>query len=111
MPALAESVTAWAELTEAIVAEKLAEAAPAATVTEAGTATAELVLARFTVRLLLAAPFSVTVHASVPAPVMDALVQDKADNVACTGLLPVGVRNATICMIHEPEALSDAVAV
>jgi hypothetical protein len=61
------------------VAEKLALVAPAATVTEAGTVTAELLLARLTVNpLLAAAAFSVTEQASVPEPVMDAFVQETA---------------------------------
>jgi hypothetical protein len=76
---LAVSVTDSAELTEAIVAEKLAVVEPAATVTEAGTVTEELLLARFTAKPpLAAAALSVTVQASVPAPVIDELVQVSA---------------------------------
>ncbi len=74
--ALAVSVTVCAVLTEETVAVKLALVAPAATVTEAGTVTAELLLARLTVNPpLAAAAFSVTVQLSVPAPVIDPVVQ------------------------------------
>jgi hypothetical protein len=63
-------------LTEDTVAEKLPVVDPAATVTEAGTVTAVLLLARVTANPpLAAATFSVTVQLSVPAPVIDPLVQ------------------------------------
>jgi hypothetical protein len=55
---------------------KLAEVDPPATVTDAGTVTAELLLARLTANPpLAAATFSVTVQLSVPAPVIDPLLQ------------------------------------
>ena len=55
---------------------KLAEVDPPATVTDAGTVTAELLLARLTANTpLAAATFSVTVQLSVPAPVIDPLLQ------------------------------------
>lgn len=79
VPAFADSVTACAVLTDETVAEKLALAEPAATVTEDGTVTAELLLERPTVNPpVVAAAFSVTVQASVPDPVMDELVQESA---------------------------------
>jgi hypothetical protein len=63
-------------LTEVTVAVKLPVVDPAATVTEAGTVTAVLLLARLTATPpLAAATFSVTVQLSVPAPVIDPLVQ------------------------------------
>jgi hypothetical protein len=75
-------------LTDEMVAEKLAVAAPAATVTEAGTVTAELLLATPTAKPpLAAATFSVTVQLSVPAPVIDALLQLKPLNTGT--LVPV----------------------
>jgi hypothetical protein len=74
-PAVAVRVTVWAVETAETVAEKLALAAPEATVTEAGTTTDELLLARFTVNPLAAAAFKVTEHESVPAPVKEELVQ------------------------------------
>ena len=63
-------------LTEVTVAVKLAVVAPAATVTDAGTVTAVLLLARLTMSPpLAAAALNVTVQLSVPAPVNDPLVQ------------------------------------
>ena len=63
-------------VTEETVAVKAAVVAPAATVTVAGTATDELLLARLTVNPpVAAAAFSVTVQLSVPAPVIEPLVQ------------------------------------
>ncbi len=78
-PAVAVRVPVWVELTAETVAEKLAVVALPATVTEAGTTTSVLELARVTVVPPLgAAPLSVTVHASVPEPVIDEFVQEKA---------------------------------
>lgn len=74
---LAEAVmfTVCIELTAVAVAEKLAEVPPAATVTDAGTETAVLLLFR---RIASppagAAALSEIVHGSVPAPLSDALV-------------------------------------
>jgi hypothetical protein len=66
-----------------IVAVKLALPSPVATVTEAGTVTAELLLARLTVNPPLgAAALSPTVHVSVPAPVIVPLAQLNEDRVA-----------------------------
>jgi hypothetical protein len=60
---------------------KLALVAPAATITEPGTETAALLLARLTVNPPLAAvELSVTVQLSVPVPVNDPLVQLSALN-------------------------------
>ncbi len=75
-PALAVNVTVWAVLTEETVAVKLPVVDPEATVTLPGTVTAELLLARLTANPpLAAAVFSVTVQLSVPAAVIDPLVQ------------------------------------
>ena len=93
LPALAVKVTVCAVLTDDTVAAKLALDAPAATVTELGTVTAELLLARLTVNPpLAAAAFSVTVQLSVPAPVIDPLEQVSALN---TGI-PVPLRLTTV---------------
>ena len=63
-------------LTAETVAVKLAEVAPAATVTDVGIVTDELLLARLTVKPpVAAATFSDTVQLSVPAPVNDPLLQ------------------------------------
>ncbi len=76
LPALAVRVTVTAVLTEETVAVKLPVVAPDATVTLAGTVTALLLLARLTTNPPVAADaFNVTVQLSVPAPVIDPLVQ------------------------------------
>jgi hypothetical protein len=81
LPALAVSVAVCAELTADAVAEKLAVVDPATTVTEAGTLTAELLLARFTAKPpLAAAALTVTVQLSLPAPVTAAWLQLKELN-------------------------------
>ena len=75
-------MAAWAVLTEETVAEKLAVLAPAATTTEVGTVTEELLLARLTVKPpVAAAVFSVTVQASVAEPVIDEFAQVMALSV------------------------------
>jgi hypothetical protein len=109
--AFAVSAAVCVVLTAETVAAKFALAAPAGTVTEAGTTTAELLLARFTVTAPLGAALRVTVHASVPAPVIVGLEQESAVGLTTEGELLAGVRSATICVIHEPEALIDALAV
>ena len=73
--ALAVNVAVCAVVTVVAVAVKLALVAPAATMTVAGTVTAELLLVRLTVKPpLAAAVFRVTLQLSVPAPVIDPLV-------------------------------------
>jgi hypothetical protein len=74
--AVAVSVAVCVEVTAAIVAVNGAVVAPAATVTEAGTVTAVLLLARVTTSPPVGATaLSVTVHASVPAAENDIVVQ------------------------------------
>lgn len=76
LPALALNVTVCDVLHEFTVAEKLALAAPAGTFTDAGTVTAALLLARFTVNPpVAAAEFSVTVQLSVPVLLIEPLTQ------------------------------------
>jgi len=88
--------------------------APEATVTDAGTVTAELLLAKPTANPpLVAATFSVTVQLSVPAPVIDALLQLKPLN---TGT-PVPVRlirveaplDELLVKVNEPVSAPAAV--
>jgi hypothetical protein len=79
-------------LTADAVAVKPALVAPAAIVTDAGTATALLLLARFTVVAAVAAAVSVTVQAVVPAPVTDPLLQVSALSVGVTGACPVPLK-------------------
>jgi hypothetical protein len=109
LPAVAVNVAVWAEVTAETVAVNDALDDPAATVTEAGWVTAESLLARLTANPPLgAAAESATVHASVPAPVMDPLLQEMAESAAepCDA---DGVRKATICMTHGPDELRGAV--
>jgi hypothetical protein len=65
-------------------------------VTVAGIVTAELLLVRLTLSPPLAAPeFSVTVQASVPDPVMEPLMQERALNAAGAAV-PVPLRVITV---------------
>jgi len=94
-PAVAVSVTACAVETDDTVAVKPALVALAGTTTVAGTVTDALLLVTDTLTPPLpAGPLSVTVQASVPAPVIDALVQDNALNPADTAV-PVPVSPIT----------------
>jgi hypothetical protein len=75
-PVAAVIVADCAELTADTVAENAALVAAAGTVTEAGTTTALLLLERLTLKPPVGADaVRVTVHASVPDPVMDELLQ------------------------------------
>jgi hypothetical protein len=76
--AVAVSVAVCVDVTAVAVALKAAVVAPAATVTEPGTVTAPSLLASVTTCPPAgAAALSVTVHASVPAPVIDPFAQAK----------------------------------
>ena len=108
LPALAVRVAVCAVLTDETVAVKLAVVEPAATVTEPGTVTVELLLARLTVNPpMAAAAFRVTVQLSVPDPVNEPLVQLSA---LSTGT-PVPLRPTTVevppeellVRVSEPE--------
>jgi hypothetical protein len=84
-------------VTAVAVAVNTALEAPDATVTEAGTVTALLLLATLTDVALGAATVSVNVQASVPAPVSDALVHD-------TPLTP-GWFTVNVSVLVTPAAL------
>jgi hypothetical protein len=100
-PALAVRVTACAVETDDTVAVNPALLALAGTTTVAGTVTAALPLVRDTLKPPLpAGPLSVTVQASLPAPVIDALLQDSALRVAATAV-PVPVRPITAVPLVE----------
>jgi hypothetical protein len=100
-PALAVSVTACAVVTDDTVAVKPALVALAGTSTVAGTVTAALLLANDTLTPPVpAGPLSVTVHASVPAPVIDAFVQDNPLKVPAAAV-PVPVRAMTAVPLVE----------
>ncbi len=94
--ALAVRVTVCAVLTEETVAAKVAVVEPAATVADAGTVTALLLLARLTLNPPLgAAALSAIVQESVPAPVIDPLAQlneEKFVALVVLAAVPVAVR-------------------
>jgi len=99
-PTFADSIAVCELVTDETLAEKLALAEPAATVTVAGTVTAASLLDRLTTNPELAATaFSVTVHASVPAPRKDEVVHENAVMVGC----PVPVNGIAVV---EPLAAS-----
>jgi hypothetical protein len=101
-PALAVSVTVVAVLTVDTLAVKLALVAPDATVTFAGTATSELLLARLTANPpLAAAAFRETVQLSVPAAENDPLVQLRPPNIGT----PVPLK-LTVLGVPEEELLA-----
>jgi hypothetical protein len=101
LPALAVRVTACAVVTDDTVAVNPALVALAGTTTVAGIVTAALLLASATLKPPLpAAAVSVTVHASLPDPVIDALLQDNALNAAGT-VVPVPVRLTTAVPLVE----------
>src|SRR6202021_1181298 len=100
-PALAVKVTGCAVVTDDTVAVTPALRALAGTTTVAGTVTAALLLVNDTLKPPLpAGPLSVTVQASLPAPVIDALLQDSALKVAATAV-PVPVRPITAVPLVE----------
>ena len=104
--AVAVNVAVCAALTDTAVAVNAALVAPAATVTEAGTVTAALLLVRFTVSGLAAAPVSVTAQASAPAPVSDALLHVTPLNAGCPIPLNaiVAALDALLAIVTVPVA-------
>jgi hypothetical protein len=100
LPELAVRVTDCALVTGATVAVNPALVAFAGMVTVAGTVTAALLLERLMLRPpLAAAEVSVTVHASVPDPVMELVPQVSVLNAAGAAV-PVPARPMTA---EEPE--------
>ena len=96
VPSVAVNVAACAVLTEATVAVKMVLLVPVGTLTEAGTVTDELLLERLTLTPPLgAAPLSVTVQVSVPDPVNDEPLQERAFSIG-TVVVPVPVRLTTV---------------
>jgi hypothetical protein len=90
VPTLAVSVTACAVVTAETAAANLAVVALAGTVIVAGTATAVLLLERFTLRPPVGAgPVSVTLQASVPAPVKDEVLQKRVLKVPAETPVPL----------------------
>lgn len=106
--ALADNVTVCAAATADTFAVKPTLVALAGTVTEPGTVTAELLLDRLTASPPLgAAAVSVTVHASVPNPVMVALLQDRVLSAAG----PVLVAPVPFRVITDVEAAEEPLAI
>ena len=100
---MAVRVTVRAVVTEAIVAEKVTLVAVAGTVTVAGRVTARLLLERLTLSPPLpAAELRVTVQASVPDPVIEALMQESALGVPGAAVpVPVPLRRITAIGLVE----------
>ena len=97
-PAVAVSVAVCVVVTAEAVAVNPTSEAPPVTVTEGGTVTALLLLIRLTMVVFVAADDSITVHASVPAPVRAALLQDTALTAADAGevFCPVPVNEIVV---------------
>jgi hypothetical protein len=106
--ALAVSVTVVAVLTAVAVAVNVALLDPAATVTDAGMVTAVLLLARLTASPpVAAAAFNETVQLSVPAPVIDPLVQVSPVNTGTP--VPVSVTAVEVPVEELLVSVSDPV--
>lgn len=110
----ADKVTACATFTADTAAENVPLFWPLATVTAAGTTTAGLLLATLTANPpMAAAAFSVTVHVSVPAPVIDPLEQLSAVSAGTPVPLRVTAVDAPVeellFKVSEPEAVPAAV--
>lgn len=104
----AVSFTALEAVTAETVAEKLALVAPAATVTDAGTVIALLLLESATVNPgWLAAAVSVTVQLSVPAPVIELLLQLRLLRLPLFFNCPCPFR----CTVFDPACLLSLVSV
>lgn len=110
VPAVAVRVAVWFEVTAETVAVNPAVVAPEGTLTEAGTLAEALLLASATVNPPEgAAAVKVTAQASVPAPVIDAFVQERVFSDPA-GDWPVPVRlitavplvEALLLMVREP---------
>ncbi len=108
LPLVAVSITDCAELTDETFAEKLALVELAGTVTDAGTDTAPLLLDRLTLSPPLGAELlNLTVHVSVPDPVIDALLQDRALSTDEVGVSATEFNcRAKICEAVPFEAVS-----
>jgi hypothetical protein len=116
---VAVSVAVCVELTAAIVAVKPALAELAGTLTEVGSVTEASLLKRFTVSPPVGATaLALTVQASVPAPVMDALVHvmplSTATGLSCTAnvsdALPALAVNVAVCAVETAVAVAVNVA-
>ena len=119
LPAVAVRVTTCAVATDDTVAVNPALVAFVGTVTVAGTVTAAPLLDRLTLKPPLgAAALSVTMQASVPEPIMDALLHERALTATSdVAVVPVPLRPITsvpvaeelLVMVNCPEAVPAAV--
>lgn len=101
LPVLAVRVATCCAPTDETLTVKAALVRPAGTVTEVGTATAALLLARLTTKPpLAAAEFKVAVQASVPAPIIVAFAHERALNIAGSRV-PVPLRPTTVTPVEE----------
>jgi hypothetical protein len=99
---LAVNVAACAVPTALTFAVKPALVAFAGTISVDGTVTAALLLVIATLKPPLgAAPLKVTVHASVPAPVIEALPHEKALNVGAFAI-PVPLKFTLVVLLFVP---------
>ena len=113
-PALAVSVTLCDVLTEFTVAVNPTLVCPAGILIETGTVTAGLLLVRPTVNPpLAAAAFNVAVQLSVPAPVMEPLLQVSPARtgtpVPLSAMVVVVPVNELLVNVSEPDAVPAAV--
>ncbi len=107
-PVVAVRVAVWVVLTAVAVAVKLALVAPDAIVTDAGTVTELLLLARDTLVAAVAADVSDTVQVSLPAPVNDPAPHVRELSVGVIGACPVPLRftvavDALLAIVTDPE--------
>jgi hypothetical protein len=103
LPAVAVSVAVCEVVTQATIAANSMLVALPGIVTVAGTVTAALLLDRLTLKPSLgAAALSATVHVSVPAPVMDSLLQESELSVAAvTAVTPVPLSAIVVVLLVE----------
>lgn len=103
LPAVAVSVAVCEVVTDDTVAANSMLVALPGIVTVAGTVTAALLLDRLTLKPSLgAAALSATVHVSVPAPVMDSLLQESELSVAAvTAVTPVPFSAIVVVLLVE----------
>jgi hypothetical protein len=110
--AVAVMVALCAVVTAEVVAVKAAVVAPLATVTDAGTVRALLLLLRLTVRpLLFAGEVSVTLQASVVAPVSELLLQEITLGAAVVWPVPLRLTVAAPPVYSLPVMVSVPAAV
>jgi hypothetical protein len=102
LPALAVSVTVWAELNEDTVAAKDALVAPAGTVAALGTVTVLLLLDRLTLNPPVgAAALRVVVQVTLPEVVIEELLQEKEFSAGAAAPVPMPKRLTVVLGLDE----------